>query len=181
MKGNRGDISLIAEFIVVAFIMVMLLGTLIYFSDQINSALIGTNIVTNNDINISDYTADTVGRVTNAFLNNADLIGVFFLFGMILAIMFAGYLARNTKLPIFFAVEILVTVIFYILAVYISNAYEQVLGQLPYTDLMAQYLNNTSMLVLNLPLITAVVAVIMMILSYSAIPTREDRTSVPGF
>ena len=81
---------------------------------------------------------------------------------------------------IFFIFEILILIFVYILATYISNAYETTLSAIPFSSIYTTNLNYATTFILKLPLIVTITGVIMMIIGYAGIPkTREEE--VAGF
>ncbi len=164
---------------VFAFAFIILLGTTLYFFGEVNNALTGSNIISGG-LNYSNFSADTIGVVNEAFLDQADLIGIFFIFGVILLLFVSGYINRESTPALLLIVDIIILIFAYIIAVYMANSYEQVIVSLPFLDLITANLNTTSTIMLNLPTIVVVAGMITMIISYAGIPrTREEQ--VGGF
>ena len=179
-KDKRGIIGIeLFEFIVTAFIIIIIIATLLFAFGIIDTELSGGNIVVGGS-NISNDSTNTVGKINTAFLNTADLIGILFLFGMVIAIILTGFLTRERHPAVLFIVDIIILIFAYILAVYISNSYETILGVLPFTDLIASNLGNSSRFLLLLPKITLITGALTFIVTYAGIPkTREE--DVAGF
>ncbi len=165
--------------IVVSLVFILVLGTMLYAFGIIDLNISGQNIIAN-DINISNLSANTVGQINTAFLDNADLIGLMFLFGMVLAMMINGFLIRNQNPALFFIIDFLIMIFAYILAVYISNSYETVLNAIPFNDVLIDNLGNSNRFMLLLPQITVITGMITMILTYSGIPKSQEE-AVAGF
>lgn len=165
--------------IAVALTFGIILGSFLFFFDTLDTAL-GNNLIAG-QVNLSNASSQTVGKINTGFVNGADLIGIFFLFGFVLAIMISGFVMRNETPKLLFMVDFILIIFAYILAVYISNAYESILAVLPFSDLMLANLNNTSRFVLFLPQITVITGFVTMILTYSGIPRSRDEAEVAGF
>ncbi len=180
IKDKRGISAIgLFEFMVTAFIIIIIIATLLYAFGIIDGELTGGNIIAGGS-NISNDSANTVGKINTAFLNTADLIGILFLFGMVIAIILTGFLTRERHPAVLFIIDIIIIIFAYILAVYISNSFETVLGILPFTDLIASNLNNSSRFLLLLPKITLITGALTLIVTYAGIPkTREE--DVAGF
>lgn len=178
--NNRGQTTVpLFTLIIVSFVLVLVLGAYLFFF-QIVDASFGGNLIAG-QVNVTNESDNTIGQINDAFLSSADLIGIFFLFGVVFSIIINGFLMRNSTTKLMFMMDFIIIIFAYILATYISNAYETVLVLLPFTDLIISNANNTSRFVLLLPVITVVVGFITMMLTYSAIPRVSDEAQVPGF
>lgn len=180
LKNKKGQsLGMLFEIIVVSIAFVLILGTLLYVYGVLDANLTGKNIIVN-DINISNDSANTIGKINTGFLDNADLIGLLFLFGMVIAMMINGFMVRDKNPPLFFIIDILIMLFAYILAVYVSNSYETILITLPFADVLIANMGNTNRFMLLLPKITVITGMITMILTYAGIPkTREEE--IAGF
>lgn len=170
----------LVTFSAVAIAFVLIVGVFLYVFGVVSSSLTNPEVVTTNGINISNYSDQTVGKVNTAFLNSADIIGILFIFGMIIALFFSGYMMRESTMVLFFVVDFILLLFAYILAVYISNGYESILLSLPFQSLIVSNLGNTSKIMLLLPKIVLVAGAITMILTYSGIPKSQEE-QVAGF
>lgn len=165
--------------IVVSFVFVIILGSFALFFTTVDEALQGDIVA--GQVNASAASADTIGKISDSFLDAADLLGIFFLFGVVFSIIIAGYFARNTTSKMFFMIDFIIILFSYILATYIANSYETILLLLPFRDLIVTNLGNTSRFVLFLPVITVVTGFITMILTYGGIPSSRNEVEVAGF
>jgi len=165
--------------ITVAFVFAIILGTFAYFFGIVNSSF-DNNLIAG-QVNVTNASAQTVGLINNAFLDSADLLGIFFLFGVVFSILIAGFMMRDSTSKLFFMIDFFLIIFGYILAVYVSNSYETVLAVLPFSDLIIANVGNTSKFVLLLPQITVVTGFITMILTYSGIPKLKSGPEVAGF
>jgi len=183
IKNKRGQaLADLGIFIVGSFVMILLLGTGLFAYGLLSDEIIDQNIITGTDgtVNISNFSAQTVGKVNTAFLNGADLIGVIFLFALALGLMIAGYVNRDQTIPFFLMIDFIILIFGYIIAVYLANSYETILPLLPFLDIIATNLSNTSRLMLLLPKLTVAVGIIVMIISYAGIPKSRGGGQVVG-
>lgn len=163
-------------FIIVAFIVVLVLGTFLYAYNTITSALLDSGVDAVGQVNLTDATEKTMGKINTAMLSNANIVAIFFLFAMVMAMFLVAYMTRDENPAIFFAIDILIIIFAYILAVYITNSYEMVLEALPFSSIFTTNLNYATSFLLLLPKIVLITGVITMIISYSAIPkTKEEE------
>ncbi len=163
-------------FIIIAFIAVIVLGTFLYAYNTITTSLLGSGLDAVGQVNLTEATENTIGKINTSMLNHADVIAIFFLFAMVIAMFLVAYLTRDENPAIFFVFDILIIIFAYVLAVYITNSYETVLEFLPFSSIFTTNLNYATSFLLLLPRITVIVGVITMIISYSAIPkTKEEE------
>lgn len=181
MKMNKKAqaTAMLFTLITISLVLVMVIAAFLFFFNSVDSALSGNQFA--GQVNMSEANENTIGKMNDAFLNSSDLIGIFFLFGVVLAIMINGFLTRNSTPKLFFMIDFIIIIFAYILAVYVSNAYESILTAIPFTNLIASNLNNTSRFVLFLPIITVVTGFIAMILTYAGIPRTRAEAEVAGF
>lgn len=177
-KGQMGVGFGIVSLVALAFFILLMVGTLLYVFGVVDSSISGGNIV-ENGYNISNASMQTVGQVNEGFLNSADLIAILMIFGIILSIFVLAYLLRDTTPILFFVIDFIIIIFAYILAVYVSNAYESILTSLPYATTITANMSNASALLLNLPAIIVVTGAIAMIIAYAGI-TRVKEVDVGG-
>lgn len=181
MKMNKkgSSIGIVFFIIVASLIIIILAGVGIYSYDQIVGGLLDKNVMVG-QVNLTNATQQTMGQLNNSLLQNANIYSVILIFGMFLGMMTAGFLMRARYPKILFVVDILIMVFVYILAVYIANAYETVLGSIPFSSYYSTYLGTGSSLVLRLPLISIIAGAITIILSYSTLPKTKEE-DVAGY
>lgn len=180
MKNKKGIVlEDTFTFIIMSFVFIIILGTFIYIFGVIDTSLSGGNIMAG-QVNFSNESANTIGKLNTGLINAGDLIGILFLFGMVIGMILSGYVNRNSTPAIFFIVDFLIMIFAYIMAVYISNSYETILGILPFADIFISNLGNSSRFLLLLPKITLVATAITLIVTYAGIP-RTKEEEVAGF
>ncbi len=180
VKNKRGQIlGEIFTFLAVAFVFVIIIGSMLFIYQEVNTALTGTDIVAG-QVNFTNESINTIGKINTGLLNSADLIGLLFLFGMVIAMVVNGFVNRGSNPKVFFAIDFLIMLFAYILAVYISNSFETVLNLLPFKSLLVENLGGSLTFMLLLPRITLITGVITLIVTYAGIPkTKEEE--VGGF
>ncbi len=123
-KSSLADLFL---FMIVAFIIAVIAGILLYISYEANNKLqeVAPSIQEgmSNSTNVSQILADTVGRVPQAY-ENLKWITVAYIFAMVLSMLVASFLVRSH--PIIFIPYLFIWVLAIVLAPILSNAYEVV-------------------------------------------------------
>lgn len=181
MNNKRGMATAnLFLFIILAFVVVILFGTFLYAYNTITTSLLESGTDAVGAVNLTEATEKTIGKINTSMLNHANIIAIFFLFAMVIAQFLLAYVTRDENPAIFFVMDILIILFAYVLAVYIANSYETVLGSLPFSSMFTTNLNYATLFLLQLPKITVITGVITMIIAYSSIPkTKEEE--VAGF
>lgn len=180
IKDKKGQaVMQLFSLIVVALVLVIIVGTYLFFFDIVDTAFQGDIMA--GSVNVTNSSDITFGQVHDAFFTGADLLVILFLFAQVIAIVIAGFITRDQTPKVFFMVDFLLILMAYILAVYISNAYESILGSLVFANLIGSNLGISSTILLFLPTITVVTGFLTMIVTYSGIPRRRDESEVGGF
>lgn len=180
LNDKRGiSLVMIFWFIVVALLGIIILGVVIYGYNTITTSLTSVDLQAG-AVNFSNATSSTMGQINNALLNNSNLIGILFLFGLVFGLVFGAYITRDENPMIFLLVDIIILIFAYVLATYISNAYETILNNIPFASVFTTNLNQASSFLLNLPLVTVITGVLVMIVSYSSIP-KSKQEEIAGF
>ncbi len=162
----------------ISFVVVLVLGTFLYSYNAITTSFTTSGVTEVGQVNLTEATDNTIGRINTSMLNHANVIAIVFLFAMVIAMFLMAYITRDTNPAIFFAIDIFIIIFAYILAVYISNSYETVLGSIPFSSIFTTNLNYATSFLLALPKITVITGVITMIIAYSAIPkTKEEEVA----
>ncbi len=162
-------------FIVLAFAAILLIGSFLYSYNVLTNSLLDSSISMVGSVNLTEATENTIGQINTGMLKHANIVAIFFLFGMVIAMFLLAYLTRDQNPAIFFVIDIIVIIFAYILAVYISNSYETVLTSIPFSSIFTTNLNLATTFLLLLPKITVITGVIVMIISYSAIPKSKEE------
>lgn len=180
MKNKRGAIPTehLFLFIIISLLAIIILGTFLYVYNAITTSLLSPDIAMAGSVNFTNATQLTMGKINTAMLSHANLISIIFLFAMVIAIFFFAYITRDQSPAVFMVIDIIVVIFAYILAVYITNSYETVLSNIPFSSIFTTNLNLATTFLLRLPVITLVVGAISIIIAYSAIPkTKEEEVA----
>lgn len=156
------------DFIVGVFAFVIILGAFVYAFHLVRTS-VGQDVMIGS-VNLSNATDQTLGRIDDAILDKINMLGIMVLFGMVLAMMVNAYFTRNQYPKLFIVLDILIVFVGYVISAYLSNAYETLITTLPFGDTYTTYLAKPSQFLLNLPIWTVIIGIIIMIISYSDIP-----------
>jgi len=174
MKYKKGS-SIIWGFIIifVALLFSIFLGVVVYTFNLVAETL-GQDVEVG-QVNLKDITDSTFGQISTGMIDNADTIGILFLFGMCLLMIFNGYYIGSKNPKLFFVVDVFILGLFFIPAIYVSQVYEIFINSTTlFEDTYINIIPKVSKFMLNLPTIIATVGVITMILSYAGI-RRDDE------
>lgn len=174
MKNKKGS-SVYWGFIVifVALLFSIFLGLSVYSFNLVTS-VIGQNVEVG-QVNLQNVTNQTLGQINTGMINNADTIGIVFLFGMVLLMIMNGYFVGRNYPKLFFIVDIFLLALFFIPSIYVSQIYSTFINSS--TVFQGTYINiipKVSKFMLNLPIIIATTGIITMIVSYAAIKKDND-------
>ncbi len=143
-KASVVDIIL---WIVIAFVTVTFLALWTYGFDKLTTAM--TDIGTSGNINITKHAEATFG-VVNSKMSGLQAIAFIIIFMLAFSILITNFFIKAH--PIFFPVYIFIIIIAVILAVNVSNVYEESLMGHPEFGSTFQEFDGASFIMLNLPL-----------------------------
>lgn len=179
LKDKRGNsLEGLPEIIVVSFFIIVIIGLFAYCFNYITTVLNIDQVVGN--VNLGNVTSATIGQINTAMLDKLDLIGMMILFGMVLAMLVNAYFTRENYPKLFIIIDLILIFIVYILAVYVSNAYELIIGTDQISSIFVNNMSGASKFILKLPLISVVVGILIMIITYSNIPKTREETIFVG-
>ena len=170
---NKKGSSVFYGFVIifVALLFAIFLGVAVYSFNIVNDVL--SQDVDIGQVNLKNVSDTTFGQINTGFINNADTIGILFLFGMCLMMILNGYFIGSQNPKLFFVVDIFLLALFFIPAIYVSQIYETFINSSTvFSSTFTDTIPKTSKFLLNLPTIVGTVGVITMILSYAGI--RKD-------
>jgi hypothetical protein len=175
MKNKKGLATIYLIFLLVfAFIFIIGFGLLVFGMNSINNE-ISTGDVMAGQVNFTNASQLTFGKATTGLNNVANWLGVGILFAMFIGMMINAYMNRENNPKVFFIVDFIILFVAFILSLYISNLYAEIVGIDELSSTFSTYLPAAATFMLKLPLITIIAGILMMILSYSGIPiTREE-------
>lgn len=181
IKDKRGQMqfSVFNLFLIgiVAFLAVVLFAGYIYVMGILNTTFhtIGVGNEGNSGqpgyVNLTNAADVTFGQV-NQSIQGLRLVAICLIFAEMLAFIFMSGLVRIH--PFFFIVYIFIVILAVIFAAPISNSYESLMQQQLYEGLLASF-TGSNWLLMNLPLIIAVVGVIGGIFMFVNIITNGNQ------
>jgi hypothetical protein len=177
--NKRGQVAIfLLVGIVIAFMGVLLIIIIGFFSTHLDSALaIDTNI---GQVNLKNISAQTIGKYNEMVVNNADWWGLAVIFGMILGLFGGAYFSRNQWPKIGLLIDIGAILMAFFVSLYLRAAYSSIVIAMSSAgeDFAITYLPNTNFFILNLPIFVAIIGTIMFILFHSGIPNKPDELNV---
>lgn len=183
MRDKSGQMT----FLMVAFLLILFLGTILLLVGgiavtKINNAL--DQNISIGQVNLAETNANTFGKVNEMVVVNADWWGMSLIFGMVLGLFLSSYFLRGRFPRWGIILDIFVILMIFIVSLYISAVYQTLLDEFAIVGetFLEDNAPATSMFMLNLPVFVVIIGVVMMILFHSAIPRRtEDRIQEGGF
>jgi hypothetical protein len=182
MRNKRGTATgELIYFVIIVFIVLVMIGIFAYAFNLVDTHLDQPGVMAG-QVNLSNATASTFGQINTAILDKLNLIGLFILIGMIAAMLLNAYFTRNNYPKLFIVVDILILIVTYVIAVYIRNIYETIITTAPFNTFFTANMNEVSSFLLNLHIVSVVVGVIIIIISYSDIPRtlRDEKFLAVG-
>ncbi len=167
--NKKASVADILVWIVICFIVVMFLGMWTYGFDKITDALTSIDS-TGSSINISKHAEATFG-VVNSKMGGLQAIAFIIMFSLALAILISNFMIKAH--PVFFIVYLLVIVIGIVFAVYVSNAYMDLLGHDELGSTL-QGFSGANFIMENLPIWTAVIGLIGAVLLFAGISRDKE-------
>lgn len=172
VQDKRGGFTDLFIFMIIAVALVFICGVMIFIGGkaqtEIQDKLGGKMIGTANTTQIIDHTIGAVNRSYNALY----WIAIFLIGGMIISIFIGSYLV--TTKPIFFIPYIFILIIAIIIAVGLSNAYEQVISDPTLASTFAGFV-GANFILLNLPVWIAVIGITGGIIMFVRMGSKEDQ------
>lgn len=176
MKHKKGS-AIIWGFVIifVALLFSIFLGLTVYVFNLLTETL-GQDVEVG-QVNLKDITDATFGQINAGIIQNADLIGILFLLGMCILMIFNGYFIGSKNPKLFFVIDIFVLALFFIPSIYVSQVYETFINSTTlFENVYINIIPKVSKFMLNLPTIIGTVGVLTMILSYAGI-RRDDEAA----
>lgn len=180
-KNKKGQMSILGVFLIIGvffFLILIFIGGVIVV--RMNSAL--SQDIDIGQVNLANVTADTFGKATAMYLNNADWWGISIIFGMIFGIFLSAYFMRGTVAKWGIIIDIFMILALFFVSLYVSSTYRILLDALAEAGetFLEDYTPRTSMFMLNLPIFIVVIGVIAMVLFHSSIPRKTEEIYQQG-
>lgn len=161
------------HFLIIGFVILLVVGLFVYMFNLVTTSLDMDLMV--GAVNLSQVTQSTIGQINTAILTKINTFGIFILFGMVLGMLINAYFTRDEYPSLFLIIDLMLIIFAYILSVYLSNSYEMIISTEPFRDIFVTNLSLSSKFLLNLPLISVVVGILIMIITYTKIPLRKEE------
>ena len=171
MLNKKAGFTDLFLFIILAFVIVVILGALIYVFNETEDQLQDTlGSMTIGDANVSEIIEESVGSANRSF-SALYWLSVFIIFGMIIGIFIGSYMV--TTKPIFFLPYLFIWIIAIIVSVPVSNAYETISADATLGSTYANFVGSN--FILNfLPMIVAVIGMVGAIIMFTRMGRKEE-------
>ena len=177
MINKKGGITIFILYgFFILFLLVIFIIILGIVSVNMDEAL--SQNISVGQVNLKTISDDTFGKFNTMVLNNADWWGIAIIFGMVMGLFLGAYFTRNALPKIALLLDLFFIFTAFIFSLYLSAIYSQLVTTLTSAgqSFAETYLPNTSYFILNLPIFTVVIGVVMMILFHSNIPRKTEET-----
>lgn len=180
IKDNKRGQTTIFIFVLLiglfASVIILLVGGIA--SVKINNAL--SQNITIGNVDLGTINSQTFGIFTSTYLNSADWWGIAAIFGMIIGLFLSSYITRGTYPKWGIVLDIFIIVTIFIFSLYMKSTYQVLLDALAGAGetFLEDYAPKTSLFMLNLPIFTVIIGVIMMVVFHSSIPRKSEETNV---
>jgi hypothetical protein len=169
ITNKRGSMLDLLVWVVICFVTIMFLGLWLYGFDKLTDALTSIDS-TGSSINISKHAEATFG-VINSKMNGLHAIAFIIMFSLALSILIGNFMIKAH--PVFFIVYIFIVVIGMIFSVYVSNAYEDLMGHDEIGSTL-QGFTGGSFIMLHLPLWVTVIGLVGAILLFAGLSRDSE-------
>lgn len=173
IQNKRGGFSDLFIFMIVAFVLILTSGMFIYFGnqtfDKLQENLAGKDYIAGGQ-NVSEIIDDTFGSVPRSF-NALYWIASFLMVGMVMSIFIGSYLV--TTKPVFFIPYIFITIIAIVVAVGVSQGYEQAVQHPTLIETYAGF-TGANFIMLNLPMWVAIIGIVGAIIMFVRMGSKEN-------
>jgi flagellar biosynthesis protein FliQ len=172
MKSKKAGFTDLFIFMIIAIAILFICGVMIFIGgkaqteiqDKLGGKMIGT-------ANTTIVIQDTIGAVNQSY-QALYWISIFLIVGMIISIFIGSYLV--TTKPIFFIPYIFIVIIAIIIAVGLSNAYEQVIENPLLASTFAGFI-GANYIMLQLPIWIAVIGIVGGIIMFVRMGSKENQ------
>ena len=173
--NKKGFLLDVIIWVIIGFITIIFFAAWIFSFNLITETLIA--VESTDDLNVSDAATKTFG-VVNEEMQFLEVIAFIIMFGMALAILLSNFLIKAH--PVFFIVHVLMTVIAFIFAVEVSNAYEGLMSNATLGSTLSTTFRGSSFIMLHIPTWVIVIGIVGAIFLFAGIiRDRELGGSVP--
>jgi MFS family permease len=172
IKSKKGGFSDLFIVMILSLAIVFICGLFIFIGGKVTTGVmqtLGNKTIGNG--NTTTIINESLGKVNQSY-QALYWISVFLIIGMILSVFIGSYLV--TTKPIFFIPYIFILIIAIIVAVVISNAYEQVLLNPDLASTFAGFV-GANFIMLQLPLWIAIVGIVGGIIMFARMGSNDQQ------
>jgi uncharacterized membrane protein YfcA len=177
IKNKRGGYTDLFLFMILAvcivFISVVMIMIVGKANDRMHSEM---DSMMFGDLNGSDAVTNTMGKVANSY-NALQWISVMLIVGMMISILIGSFLV--TTKPVFFLPYIFIVIIAIIVAVGLSNAYEEVRTNAELSPTFDGF-TGSNFILENLPMMIAIIGFTGGIIMFSRLGSKENEGGYYG-
>lgn len=171
MKSKKAGMSDLFIFMIFSFAILLICGIFIYLggtiTTEVHEKMEDMQFGSANTTQVIDQ---TLGKVNQAY-QSLYWISVFLMIGMVLSIFIGSYLV--TTKPIFFIPYLFIVIIAIIIAVGLSNAYEQVIEDPTLASTFAGFV-GANFIMLHLPMWIAIIGIVGGIIMFVRMGSKEN-------
>ena len=180
-KAVQGPVTIqMFLFLFAAFFLILFLGLYVFAFNLVNDNL--SVDIEVGQVNLKNVTDSTFGQINTALTNNADILGMVLLLMMSVMMMINGFFLGRDNSKLWIIGDIFILIFVFILSVYIAQIYDTFINATTTLDVFINDLPKSSKFIINLPIYVATIGALIMIVSYSAINSREEgQPDVLGF
>lgn len=156
ITNKKADVTDILVWLILSFTLVLFFGAWIFGFNRITETLTAIDARVGVNETIGSISQETIGRVNFHQTRGLHVLSFVMILSMALSILITNFLIKAH--PVFFLVHIMVTITAIIASVYLSNAYEDLLGSGTLSATLSEF-TASSFILLNLPIWTAVIGI----------------------
>lgn len=172
-KKGFSATAMIIAFVFIVFFFVLMLGVAFYSFTQVNSIFAGFDGIQIGAVDFQDSYEETLGAGLSAILNSLSATALALIMGMIIAMLIVGYnLQEKNRLLI--AVDLIIIVAAFIIAVYLSQYFETFINtNTEFLDIYSNEFELASTFILTLPISVPIIGVLVMLVTYATVKKKE--------
>lgn len=174
MNNKKGLFADIFVFMIMAFIITVFFGIMYWGFGQLNGTLTTINFSIGNTT-FNSIVNSTWGEVYSSYSQLKTLTYVL-IFGMMLTIFVSSWIVRRP--PIFLVIWIITSLVGIITAVYLSNAYQNLLNDATFGSTLQSF-TGASYMMIYLPYLVAIISLISGLISIVGFNRGDSGEAIP--
>lgn len=181
LSNKRGGLVDILLFIITAFVVVLSSVLYIYLGNSIHTELSGTDFANRTlpaNRTYQNVIDEQIGNL-QVSLGLLRWLSFFLIMGMMIVIWIGSAMLKVKPHPVLFVAFIFLMIIAVLVAIPLANAYDTILNDATIGS-TAQSFTGTNLIMLNLPLIVAVVGFVGGIIMFTNLKRGQDEIFFPG-